>query len=62
MNGYPPPTLVETWIYLACNHNPKLVHVKWPAYRAIKKYFGSIALAYLYVEGSRDKDIEVHFI
>ncbi len=62
MNGFPPPILVETWIYLATSHKPELAHVKMPTHSAIKEYFGSIELAYLYIEEKRDKDIEVHFV
>jgi len=62
MNGFPPPILAETWIYLAINRNPDLVHVKLHYRRLIKKYFGSMDLAQLYVGEYMDKDIEVHFV
>ena len=62
MNGFPPPILVETWLHLATNNNPNLVHAKLPHRKAIKKFFGSIELAQLYVEQHKEKDIEVHFV
>lgn len=62
MTGFPPPILVETWIYLAINHNPDLAHVKLPLRRTIKEFFGSMELAQLYVDEYKEKDIEVHFV
>ena len=62
MNGFPPPILVETWIYLAINRNIDLAHLKLHYRRLIKKHFGSMELAQLYLDGRTDKDIEVHFV
>ncbi len=62
MKGFPPPILVETWIYLATNNNPDLAHVKLSLRRAIKDSFGSIELAQLYVEQYTEKDVEVYFV
>ncbi|MDX2370315.1 MAG: hypothetical protein QNK36_18220 [Colwellia sp.] len=62
MNVYPPPILVETWLYLTTNHSIQLEHVKRPLHRAIKNFFGSNELARLYIEQCKDEQIEVHFV
>jgi hypothetical protein len=50
MNGFPPPGLVETWIYLATNHNSELAHIKASATQNINEVFGSIEIAQLYID------------
>lgn len=61
MQGYPPPVLVEAWLFLATHHSPELEHVKLSLRRAIKYIFGSNELAQLYIEQNKDKQIGIHF-
>jgi len=62
MKGFPPPILVDTWLHLATNNNPDLAHIKLPIRRALKKKFGSIELARIYVEESKDKENDVYYV
>jgi len=62
MNGYPPPILVETWLFLIKNNSIELQHVKPPLHRAIKYFFGSNELARFYIEQCKDEEIEVHLV
>jgi len=54
-----PPALIQTWLFLIQSDDPKLAYAKFDAHRAIKKQFGSIDLAYLYLEQHDDQQIEV---
>jgi len=62
MKDFPPPVLVDTWIFVVTTRNFNLEHVQLPIRRVLKHYFGTIDLARLYVEQSREEDIEIHFI
>ena len=50
MNGFPPPILVSTWIYLATNNNPEIAHLKSSAQEKLDRVFGSVEIATLYIE------------
>jgi hypothetical protein len=62
MNGFPPPVLVETWLFLTNSNSPELKYLKLPLHNAIKHFFGSNELAQLYIEQFKDKEIEVHYV
>lgn len=62
MNGYPPPVLVETWLYLIKDNDPELEQIKLPLRRVIKNLFGSAELAELYVEQFSNKEVDVQYI
>mgnify|MGYP000684039276 FL=1 len=51
INGrYPPAVLVRTWILIVTSDRPQLQQGDQRAQQGIKKYFGSVTLAELYVE------------
>lgn len=50
MNGFPPPILVSTWIYLANNNNPEIEHIKSSVQERLDRVFGSVEIATLYIE------------
>jgi len=53
------PVLIQTWLFLIQSKDPKLAYAKLDAHRLIKQYFGSVDLAYLYLEQHDDHQIEV---
>lgn len=58
MNGFPPPVLVKTWLFVARNQNDYEFREKQLSIcREIKRYFGSMELAQLYIEQEQDEDI-----
>lgn len=61
MNSFP-THMIETWIFLAQSTDRKLANAKFSANKKIKKHFGSIELAKLYIEQQKDKQIEVVFV
>jgi hypothetical protein len=58
MKGYPPVALVDAWLFIATNKHPQLSHSKSHARNAINTYFGSIELAFLYVEQVKCGDVD----
>jgi len=50
MNGFPPPILVSTWIYLVNNNNPEIEHIKYSVQERLDRVFGSVEIATLYIE------------
>ncbi|WP_159820284.1 hypothetical protein [Colwellia sp. 20A7] len=58
MKGYPPVVLVDTWLFIATNQHTELIHSKSHALNAIDIYFGSIELAYLYIEQVKRGDVD----
>jgi len=56
------PTMISTWLFLAQSTDHKLAQAKILAYQKIKRNFGSVELAKLYLEQKKDQQIEVVFI
>jgi hypothetical protein len=54
-----PAALVRTWLFLIKSQDPKLTKQKFCAYQKIKKLFGNIQIAELYIEQDNDHEIEV---
>jgi hypothetical protein len=57
-----PAALVKTWIFLIKSKDPQLAKEKFCAYKKIRKLFGNTDIAELYIEQSKDHDIEVVLI
>ena len=63
MNGFPPPVLVKTWLFIARNQNDyefgeKQLFVR----REIKRIFGSMELADLYIEQANSLDSDTYYL
>ena len=63
MKNLPPPILAETWLFVVRNQNSyelreQQLHVR----REIKRYFGSIELAQIYVDQSKGIDDSMYYI
>ncbi|MDT0604820.1 hypothetical protein [Thalassotalea castellviae] len=54
-----PLSVVETWLFLAQTQDNQLAQAKFRAYQQIRKQFGSMELARLYIEQQKDQQIEV---
>lgn len=63
MKGYPPPVLAETWLFIAANQNDyEFGEKQLLVRREIKRHFGSIELAQLYVEQAQEEDDDIYFV
>lgn len=62
MKDFPPAVLVETWLHVMNCRNKNISRQKQAIYQKVKAYFGTIELAQLYVEQSKDEEIEIHFL
>ena len=62
MNGYPPPVLVKTWLFVATSRDFDLNQVKFPIHKAIQDYFGSIELAQLYVDQASGSEVSIRSV
>jgi hypothetical protein len=62
MKGYPPPVIVETWLHLIYCKEENIDQKKFELRRVIKGYFGSTELAQLYVEQSKDEELDVYYL
>jgi len=60
MKGFPPLVLVDTWLYIIYCKGENIAQRKFELRRKIKKHFGSIELAQLYIEQFKDEEIEVY--
>jgi len=56
------PSLIQTWLFLINSNDPMLSYAKGDALRAVKKQFGSVDLARIYLEQHKDNQIEVVII
>jgi len=56
------PSLIQTWLFLINSNDPNLSYAKSDALRAVKKQFGSVDLARIYLEQHKDNQIEVVII
>ena len=57
-----PHSLLKTWLFMAKSQDPKLAKSKFLAFAQIKKHYGSLSLAQLYLEQVDDKLVEVIII
>lgn len=62
MNEFPPVVLVETWLHVLTSKNQRAFLQKKVIIKKIQEHFGSIELAQLYVEQSKDEEVEIHFL
>lgn len=60
--NHPSQSVIQTWIFLAKSTDPKLKQAKFLADKQLKKSFGSIELAQIYLEQIKDEQIEVVLI
>lgn len=54
-----PISLIRTWVFLSEATDPKLSRAKADAQARLIRQFGSVEMAKIYLEQSRDKKIEV---
>ena len=54
-----PAALVKTWLFLVKSKDPQLAKQKFCAYQKIKKLFGNLQIAEIYIEQENDHDIEI---
>lgn len=57
-----PAALVRTWLFLIKSKDPQLAKQKFRAYQKVRKLFGNLVVAELYLEQDKDNDIEVVII
>ena len=57
-----PISLLKTWLFMAKSQDPRLAKSKLLAFAQIKRHFGSLSLAQLYLEQFDDKSVEVIII
>lgn len=62
MTEFPPPILVETWLHILNSKGKSVSRKKNQIKKKVKEHFGSIELAKLYIEQSKDEEIEIHFL
>ena len=62
MKEFPPAVLVETWLHIMNSKGKNIFRQQNAIIKKIKEHFGSIELAQLYVEQSKDEEIEIHFL
>tara|TARA_R110002012_G_scaffold322063_1_gene554415 strand:+ start:3165 stop:3356 length:192 start_codon:yes stop_codon:yes gene_type:complete len=57
IKGYPPVVLVQTWLSILSDNNPKLDQGKHRVDQAIINIFGSVEIAEIYIEQNRKDQI-----
>jgi len=57
-----PAALVKTWLFLIKSKDPQLSKQKFYAFQKVRKLFGNVYVAELYIEQDKDHDIEVVII
>lgn len=62
MKEFPPAVLVETWLHIMNSKGKNIFCQQNAIIKKIKEHFGSIELAQLYVEQSKDEEIEINFL
>lgn len=62
MKECPPVVLVETWLHIINCKSKNISRQKKEILKNIKVHFGTVELAQLYVEQSKDEEIEIHFL